>query len=408
LLDAKNLVYEIGGTRILDHVSIGVDEGHFVGLIGPNGSGKTTLLRLLDRVVLPTSGDIRLAGSDLSKLKSKEIARQVGYLGQEMVPAIGLPVLEILLMGRYPYLKGLADPGREDRELALRCLSYVGLPGFESRFFDELSTGEKQLALFAKILVQEPEVLLLDEPTSNLDIGHQDSIFSMAAELVREKKGVLAVIHNLNIAARYCSRLILLNRGAIAASGEPEAVLKPEILEPVYGVKCGISRNTATGAVTVSVMPRISGEKGVRIHLIGGAGSAVNLTRELLRLGFTLSGGIAHEADSDYQLWRNLDVPFDSVPAFSFIEDEDVERARALVNRADLTVLCSFPVGPANLGNLKLAFQASNLFILKPGRGELERTFFSGEAETLFRRLAELACPISHPDLINDLLREKK
>jgi len=390
LIETHKVCYSVAEKRIIDRISISVKRGEFVGLIGPNGAGKTTLLRLMIGVLPPTGGEIVLEDRRLQEIRLRERARRVSYLSQETTTVFPYPVLDILLMGRYPFLGRFQRESESDLEKARRALAYVGLRGFEERYFNELSGGERQLVLFAKILVQETELLLLDEPTSNLDIKHQDQFFSMAFELTREKKAVVAAVHNLNIASQYCSRLILLHRGRVATEGKPEEVLRSEWLDPVYETKTVVTRNTSTGAVVVNVAPRTpAGRQPMPlIHIIGGAGSAINLTRELVRLGYRISAGIAHEYDVDQKLWQALEVPSLVVGAFSHITAEDLEKAFPMVEEADLTVLCSFPIGPGNQGNLKLAGHARRLVILEAGLREEPRVFFSPGARSEFSALA--------------------
>ena len=186
-------------------------------------------------ILSPSAGEVCLEGAPLGRIRSRERARKVAFLGQEAPAAFPFPVLDILLMGRYPFLGRLDREAESDLERARRALAYVGLEGLEERYFHELSGGERQLVLFAKVLVQDTRTLLLDEPTSNLDIRHQDLFFSMARELAREKRSVVAAVHNINVAAHYCTRLVLLHRGRIAAEGPPEEVLAPA--DPRTGVR---------------------------------------------------------------------------------------------------------------------------------------------------------------------------
>jgi iron complex transport system ATP-binding protein len=334
-------------------------------------------------------------------------ARKLAFMSQESGQTFPFTVLEILLMGRYPHMRRFEQETPGDRERARRMLSYVGLPGLQSRAFGELSGGERQLVLFAKALVQDTPVLVLDEPSSNLDIKHQDRIFSMAQELAREGRAVVASVHNLGVAAHYCTRLILMDKGRISAAGRPEDVLRSELLDRVYGIRTIVSPSLATGSLTVAVVPENAGGAGPRVHLIGGAGSAVNLTRELYRLGYQLSGGIAHEHDSDEELWRSLGVECERVGAFSRIGDDDVARAARLVERADLTILCSFPVGQGNLGNLRLAALAARLIILAPGAGDVTRSFFAHEGRALFDELQRGARVLSYDALVAELEIER-
>jgi iron complex transport system ATP-binding protein len=403
LLRAESLAYRIGRAEILRGVSLRVQPGELLGLIGPNGAGKTTLLRLLLGVLAPSAGAVYLKGRPLARLKPRERARVAAYLGQESSSAFPFPVLDVVLMGRYPHVGRLAREGQADLEKARRALAYVGLAGLEGRFFHELSGGERQLALFARVLAQETELLLLDEPTANLDIRHQDLFFSMALELAREGKAVVACVHNLNVASQYCSRLVLLSRGAVAADGKPEEVLRPEVLDPVFTTRTVITANAATGSLMVGVVPRRLPGEGPRVHLIGGAGSAVNLTRELERLGYRISGGIAHEFDADQVLWRSLGVPSAVVGAFSRITGEDLEQAASLVEEAELTILCSFPIGVGNAENLRLAARAARLVVVEPEPGDPPRSFFSEEGRRLFQELAPRARTMRQAELLGEL-----
>ncbi len=319
LIRVESLGLTIDGNRIIDSLSLALGRGEFVGLIGPNGAGKTTLLKLMLGIHKPDTGRIFLRGQPLQEIRPRERARSIAYLSQDTATSFAFPVLDILLMGRYPFLGRFGRESEADLEKAHRALAYVGLAGFEDRYFNELSGGEQQLVLFAKVLVQEAELLLLDEPTSNLDIRHQDLFFSMASELTREKKAVVAALHNLNTASQYCSRLVLLDRGAIAADGPPKEVLRTEILNRVYGTETVITPNVATGSLMVNVLPKVFKGRGPRIHVIGGAGSAINLTRELSRLGFRLRGGLAHQFDDDPRLWRCLENESACIDAFSHI-----------------------------------------------------------------------------------------
>jgi iron complex transport system ATP-binding protein len=402
LLEARRVSYGVDAVQIIREVSLGVARGEFVGLIGPNGAGKTTLLRLLVGILAPTGGELLLDGIPLGRLRARERARRLSYLGQESPAAFPFPVLDILLMGRYPFLGRFDRESEPDLERARRALAYVGLEGFQERYFHQLSGGERQLVLFARTLVQDTDALLLDEPTSNLDIRHQDRLFSMARELAGEKRAVVAALHSINVASHYCTRLVLLDRGRVVADGPPEEVLRPERLDPVYGTRTVVTANASTGSLVVDVVPQRLGGRGPRIHLIGGAGSAVNLTRELFRLGFRLSGGIAHEYDADQRLWKALEIEAADVEAFARIGPEDVRRAAALVEAAELTILCSFPVGPGNLENLRLASRARRLVIAASAE-DTPRGFFSEEARVLFESLARGAPQLGYRELVAGL-----
>jgi iron complex transport system ATP-binding protein len=407
-VEAAGLSWKVGEKSIIHSVDVSVGPGELVGVIGPNGAGKTTLLRLIAGGLRPTTGHVRLCGRRLEAMSARERARRVAFMSQDSSQALTFTVMEVLLMGRYPHLGRFEQESASDLGRARAALSAVGLSGFEERIMGGLSGGERQLVLFARILVQDTEILVLDEPTASLDIGHQDRIFSMAQEITRAGRSVIASVHNLSVAAEYCTRLVLLENGTVAASGAPEEVLRPELLDRVYGVRTLVSPSSATGSLTVNVVPGRPAGRAVHVHLIGGAGSAVNLTRALYRQGFRLSGGIAHEYDSDEKLWRNLGVPMESVGAFSRISDDDVARASPRVEEADATVLCSFPVGAGNIGNLHLAGRARRLMIVRPGPGDVEREFISAEAAEVFTRLCARATLGSQQEIMGMLVRESR
>ncbi|MBT3276004.1 MAG: ABC transporter ATP-binding protein [Spirochaetales bacterium] len=400
-LTTKDLTYSINDVDILNGIDFSIDEGEFVGIIGPNGAGKTTLLKQLLGLIVPTSGAVELTGKPLSDMDPKVRAKLEAYLSQDVMTTFSYPVLDIVLMGRYPYLGRFSRESAADIEIARRSLTYVGLRNFETRSFDQLSGGERQLVLFAKVLAQDAKLLILDEPTSNLDIRHQDQFFSMASELAKENKAVVAAVHNLDIAARYCSRLVLLDNGRIAASGPPKEVLKSSILDSVYGIRTTISTNTATGSLMVDVVPNRWEQNGPRIHIIGGAGSAINLTRDLARFGCRLTGGVSHQFDADEQLWNTLDIPFESVEPFSQISTDDAPKTREWVEEADLTILCEFPVGSGNLANLELAAKAKKLLIVEEAVELRQRSFFIDDGEMVFRRISDGVPSMSYEELIS-------
>ncbi len=400
-LQARGLSWAVGPAVIVEGVDLSIRRGELVGIIGPNGAGKTTLLRLLGGLLRPYRGDVALEGRSVRGMDKRNRARRIAYMTQDISQVFPFTVMEIVLMGRYPHLGRFQQETPEDRERARRMLSYVGLSALEERTFNGLSGGERQLVLFAKTLAQETDVLLLDEPSSSLDIHHEDRVFSMAQELAGEGRAVVASVHNLAVAAHYCSRLVMLEKGRVATEGRPDQVLRAETLDRVYGTRTVVAPSLATGSLTVTVVP--SGRKplGTRVHLIGGAGSAVNLTRELTRLGCALTGGIAHEHDSDEKLWKSLGIPYRSVSAFSRITDEEVEAAASMVEQADLTILCSFPVGTGNLGNLRLAARSRSLVVLKPGPEEVPRTLLLPEARALLDEISRRAVVLSYEAVLS-------
>ncbi|MFI6789804.1 ABC transporter ATP-binding protein [Nonomuraea sp. NPDC050383] len=229
-LDLRGVSVALDGHPIVHEADLLVGDGEFVGLVGPNGCGKSTLLRTIYRALRPAAGLITVDGDDVHRLPARQAARRTAVVAQETPADLDFTVAEIVFMGRTPYK---AD-ALVDEELAARALDRVGMAGAAERVFATLSGGEKQRVLLARALAQQTHLLLLDEPTSHLDIRHQLEILHLVREL---GIATLAVLHDLNQAAAFCDRLYVMNAGRIMAGGPPEQVLTPDLICQVYGVR---------------------------------------------------------------------------------------------------------------------------------------------------------------------------
>ena len=222
-----------GSKTILHDISLAIQDKEFVGIIGPNGSGKSTFLKCLYRVLQPSGGKIYFDGSELSSLSHRDTALKMAVVAQHSTVNFDFSVLEMVLMGRSPY-KGLLDRDQlDDYEIARHALSEVGLSDFESRNFNTLSGGEQQRVILARALAQRTECLVLDEPTNHLDIKYQLELMTIVKRL---DATVVSAIHDLNLAAIYCNRIIALKEGHIVCSGTPQEVLTAETIRHIYGV----------------------------------------------------------------------------------------------------------------------------------------------------------------------------
>jgi iron complex transport system ATP-binding protein len=239
MLEALNLRVKAGGRNLLDDVSLSVGAGEFVAVIGPNGAGKSTLVKALSGTLRPWGGQVRLNGADL-RVKNRDRARTLAVLSQQTVLNFAFTAFEVVALGRLPHREsGRAD---EDRRIVWEALDAVGMTFAADRAFPTLSGGEKQRVQFGRALAQiwptdrRERFLLLDEPTASLDLTYQHATLSVARELCGKGTGVAAVLHDLNLAARFATRVVLLHQGRIVAEGKPEFVLSPEVLMPVYQV----------------------------------------------------------------------------------------------------------------------------------------------------------------------------
>ncbi|MBU1344191.1 MAG: ABC transporter ATP-binding protein [Proteobacteria bacterium] len=240
---------------VLDNVSLEISAQRFYGIIGPNGAGKTTLLKIMTRVKRPESGEVRLLDKDIRGLTNKTIAKIMAVVPQSsFIPPL-FTVEEVVAMGRYPFQNfGFSDT-KEDKTFVEAAIEKTGIHAFRSRMISELSGGQRQEVIIARALAQTPQILMLDEPTANLDIKHQMKILGLTASLVKKDglAGVM-VIHDLNLAARFCDQLILLHDKKILANGSPETVLTPAHLKIAYGVDTAVMENPLTRSLEVTVL----------------------------------------------------------------------------------------------------------------------------------------------------------
>lgn len=241
--DALSIEWEIEGVRFayrgadraaIDNVTLQVSAASCTALIGPNGSGKSTLLRLLLGAIRPNTGRIDLAGRPLGEWSRRDLARRIGVVAQHEEITFPVPVREFVAMGRYPHLGALRSAGAHDRAAVETAMGRCHIDHLADRALNSLSGGERQRARLARALAQEPAALALDEPTVALDIAHEMAIFELLRDRVSAGATVLVATHNINLAARYADRLVLLNTGRVIAAGAPSAVLREDVLTRVF------------------------------------------------------------------------------------------------------------------------------------------------------------------------------
>ena len=260
MIRLENIGFSYREHRVLREVSFSVEAGDFLGILGPNGSGKTTLIKVIDGILVPGEGTVFLRGKDIRAMKRRDIARTMAVVPQENPFVFSYTVEEIVLMGRSPHLGNLAFETDRDRDMARRALEETDTASVAGRSFNELSGGERQRVLIARALAQEPALLLLDEPTAFLDLRHQIAFMNLLAGLNREKGlTILAVTHDINLAALFCGKILLLKEGAVHSLGTPGDILTEEAVRDVYGVEARIDRHPSAGTPRVTVLPDRTG-----------------------------------------------------------------------------------------------------------------------------------------------------
>jgi iron complex transport system ATP-binding protein len=250
MISASDVSVDYDGRLVVDGVELHAGPGEMVGLIGPNGSGKTTLLRTLYAALRPRAGLVTVDDEPVTRLRGAELARRIAVVAQETPSDLPVTVADMVLLGRAPHRSALAALSREDHRAAAAALTRVGARHLADRRYATLSGGEKQRVLVARTLAQQADHLLLDEPTNHLDIGYQHELLRMVGRL-----GVttVVVLHDLNLAARYCTRLVLLDHGQVVVAGTPDEVLTPDTLRRVYGIH--VERVTVSGCLQLVFSP---------------------------------------------------------------------------------------------------------------------------------------------------------
>ncbi len=407
MIRTEKLSISYDGLRlILDEISFGVDRGTFIGIIGPNGSGKTTLIKAMSRLLTPQNGAIYIDGREIDNFSHRELACEIGVVPQETAVGFDFTVRDIVMMGRHPHIERFSSEKSEDFEIVRHAMEVTNTLQFADRSINEISGGERQRVIIARALAQRPRILLLDEPTSHLDINNQMEILGIVRNL-RGEVTVVAVMHDLNLASHYCDRLILLHKGSIHANGTPREVITGANLKEVFGINAAIRTNQATNKPYI--IPLF--EEGRRtetvlsVHVICGGGSGSELMYALIRQGYRVTTGILSVNDSDFETAEDLKIPCIAEAPFCGISQRAHDELAAQLRRSDAVILTSMPFGQGNIENVRILkeFKDRNIIIYAPGDAPFVGADFSGgEATAIIEGLIEAGIPVAHsiPEII--------
>lgn len=414
VVEAKGISASYGDRVALRDVSLELRAREFLALTGPNGSGKTTFLKSLLGLTAISAGEIRIRGEPAGVRRFRWRAQQLAWVPQVEAPLDNVALSDYVLYGRYPHVRWLEGERPEDYARAAAALVAVDLADRADSGILELSGGERQRALLARALAQDTPILLLDEPTASLDIGHQLDLLERVRRLAHEQgRSVVAAMHDLNLAARYADRIAVLSHGRRVALGAPRDVLAPELLRSVWGISAELRSDPRTGLPFL--IPRLPdpGGVGVRheplslgpVHVVAGGGSATQLLPRLVDEGYSVTAGVLPLFDSDSEVAERLHVPFAAEVPFAPLGPEARASNRRLLAAASAVVVAPFAVGPSNLGNLEdveaTVPSAERVYVVVQPPWE-KRDFAAGKALELVQRL--LARGAVAVDGVEDLL----
>jgi iron complex transport system ATP-binding protein len=411
-IDVAGLSCDLNGVAALLDLSLVIPPATLFGLVGPNGAGKTTLLRAMSGVLQPHGGVVLVEGRDPHATPAAALARMMAVLPQHPTAPPGITVREAVAWGRGPHIGRLSHAGAADLRAIHEAMAQTGTLALAERSVDALSGGERHRVLIARALAQSPRILLLDEPTVHLDIGHQIEIMEVLRAQAGRGLTVVAALHDLNLAAAYCDRLALLAAGRILACGEPADALRPNLIRDAYGAAVEMRVNSITGrpyltvsgtsvGAAVASTGRAAGRPlGPRVHVICGGGTGSPLLTRCAQAGYQVSVGVLHVMDTDHETARTLGCDVIEEAPFSPVGARAAAAAAAAARSAAAVIVAPMPVGPGNLRNLEVAevALASGVPVVIVD-GVAERDFTGGTGSEAAARLAAGGARVV-PDLV--------
>ena len=342
------------GVPLIRDIEIGVRRGEILTLIGPNGSGKSTILKSMIRQLKLLAGVVVLDGEAMAAMKEGDIAKKMAIVMTERLRAELMTGEDVVATGRYPYTGRLGILTAADRQKVREAVALVHGEDFADRPFSQISDGQRQRLLLARAVCQEPEVIVLDEPTSFLDVKHKLELLEILKKLVRERNvAVLMSLHELDLAQKISDRVVCVAKNAVDRCGTPEEIFTNEYIEALYGMEAG-SYNALFGSLE---MGRVAGAP--RAFVIGGAGRGIPVYRALQRRGVPFAAGILPENDVDYAVAKALAVETVAVPAFAPMDEGAFDRAKAVMLGCEHVICCLDGFGELNQNNRQLRDEAA-------------------------------------------------
>ncbi len=382
-----------GSVEILKDINFKVKSGQFLGILGPNGSGKTTLLKSISKVLKPKKGAILIDDKDIYKMKNLDLAKQMAVVPQISPVSFDFTSLEVVLMGRNPHMTRFKMEGKSDLDIAKNAMKLTRTWEFADRPITELSGGERQRVIIARALTQEPKILLLDEPTTHLDISNQLEILDLIKNLSVEKNLlVVAVFHDFNLAARYCDSIILMKAGKIVDVGDADETLTSKNVKEVFNVETIVKKHPITGQLHMIPIsrPLIQKKKTLVVHVISGCGTGSSIMKTLLDEGYRVTAGVLNLLDTDQETAQLLSIPTTNEAPFSPITKEAHEANLQMISKADVLVVTPTQFGEGNLRNLDAADETLKkglpTVLLEDGPIS-ERDFTNGKATKFIEKL---------------------
>jgi iron complex transport system ATP-binding protein len=413
VLSIDDLSVTLGETDVLDGVSLDVEQGELVGLVGPNGAGKTTLLRAARGTLTPDSGNVRIAGDPVEELSAKATGRRVATVPQDTSVSFSFSVREMVEMGRTPHVSRFGAMDEEDHAAVERAMERTEVAEFADRPVTEISGGERSRVLLARALAQDTPLLLLDEPTASLDPNHRLRTFETVSALVDEGRAAIAAIHDLDTAARYCDRIVVVSDGGVLAEGPPDSVLTGATIGDAFDVDAVVTADPVTERPRITALPE---EEAVTadepeippvdsVHVIAGGGRAGPLLTRLDRAGVDATVGPLPAGDSDAAVAESLGMETVEVGALDGVDTAALDRTQDLIERADAVVVADVDLTDGLVSVLEVVTDVDAPVYCVEERSLDERTV-SADAAAAYRqlRVGDADAAASAPELLAALV----
>jgi len=358
-ISAEQMTVGYDGRPLIENISIGVRRGEILTLIGPNGSGKSTILKSMIKELRLIAGTVVLDGRDMADLRERDVAKKLAIVMTERIKGELMTCRDVAATGRYPYTGRLGILAKEDHAIVDAALETVHAKDFADRPFSAISDGQRQRILLARAIAQQPEIIVLDEPTSFLDVKHKLELLDILKTMVRRQNvAVILSLHELDLAEKVSDRVVCVAEGRIDRCDTPENIFKDDYISALYGIGTG-SYNALFGSVE---LPAVSGEP--QVFVIGGGGSGIPLYRALQRAGVPFAAGILPESDLDHPVAKALAAELYAVPAFSTPADAETENVITRMLAIGRTVSTVPAFGETNAANKRLYEAAKEAGIL--------------------------------------------
>lgn len=356
--ETKDLAVGYHGKPLIHDISISIEKGEIVTLIGPNGSGKSTILKSITKHLAKIHGTVYVGKDEINQLSYKELSKRMAVVLTERIKPELMTCRDVVASGRYPYTNRLGVLSPEDEEIVNRSMEQVNVLELSQRSYDAISDGQRQRILLARAICQQPEIIILDEPTSFLDIRHKVELLGMLRKMAKENgTTVIMSLHEIDLAEKVSDKIVCVKGDVISRFGTPEAIFKETHIHELYSIEESVF-NIDFGSIE---LPKVEGKPDV--FVISACGSGIDVYRRLQKDRVPFYAGILYTNDIDYQVAKSLATDIAAERPFVAISDGAYNRAMELMNECSRVIVCDFPIGESNQRLLDLVEAAKGKIV---------------------------------------------